>query len=295
MKQILFLAVIVSLLFGMGRLSVVLAGEGEGWPSKTTDFVSVETEFFAGQRGYLHGGLSVEKPLGEKMDVGLKGHFVRESSGTPFFPSLKADFSIEILEKLGLEVFSFGYLPQDRQYAVAGGIRAKRELAEFSLWSEEARLHGFFSPVFASVRAIDEDTDSPVTIGHFMLLAGVELKRDPFQISVFGNQSFFTRDTAEHETHVDLEEMTHIAVYENTDGFARNSVGTEIAYSPIKWLTLTARYAAIWFEGLATRHSVFITPSVAIGEGVEIFAGVQILRGGERGNNLGMGGAALAF
>ena len=54
--------------------------------------VEIETEFYAGRRGYLHGGFGVIAPLGEKQKIGIVGHFVREETGGEIFPSLGAEF-----------------------------------------------------------------------------------------------------------------------------------------------------------------------------------------------------------
>ena len=58
---------------------------------------------------------------------------------------------------------------------------------------------------------------------------------------------------------------------------------------------IALRYAAIWLEGLPTRHSVMLGPTFSIGTGLEIHGGIQVLRGGEVDNNLGMIGLTLNF
>jgi hypothetical protein len=72
-----------------------------------------------------------------------------------------------------------------------------------------------------------------------MLLGGVAVHAERFEFSVFASHSFFGRDPVGLETHVDLEEMTHFAAYENNDGFARNSAGAEVSYSATEWLRFT--------------------------------------------------------
>jgi hypothetical protein len=96
------------------------------------------------------------------------------------------------------------------------------------------------------------------------------------------------------ETHVDLEEMTHFAAYENNDGFARDTVGCELSYSPTDWLTLTGRYALVCYED-RTRHSFSLTPSVKLGSRVEAFAGIQLLRGDGADDDLLATGVAFSF
>ena len=133
-----------------------------------------------------------------------------------------------------------------------------------------------------------------MSIGHLMLLGGVAVEAGPVEFTVFGSHSFFSRDPVGLETHVDLEEMTHFAAYENNDGFARNTVGGELSYSPTDWLTLAGRYALILYED-ATRHSFSFAPAVKFGSHLEVFAGVQFLRGDGADNDLVMTGVAFSF
>lgn len=252
--------------------------------------VEVEAEFYAGKRGYLHGGLGVIAPLNEKQKVGIVGHFVREESGGALFPSLGAEFIQELGEGFELEAFSFGYFPVEKQSAWAAGLRGNRRFA----FSDHGSITPFFGPAYARVRALDEETESPVRIGHLMLLGGVGVELGPVEFTAFGSHSFFSRDPVDLETHVDLEEMTHFAAYENNDGFARNTVGAELSYSPTGWLTLTGRYALILYL-YETRHSFSFTPALKVGEHFEVFTGFQLLRGDGAENDLFMTGAAFSF
>ena len=252
--------------------------------------VEIETEFYAGRRGYLHGGFGVIAPLSEKQKIGIVGHFVREESGGEIFPSLGAEFIQDMGGGFELEAFSFGYFPVEKQSAWAVGLRGSRRFA----FNDHVSISPFFGPAYAHVRALDEASQTPVNIGHLMLLGGIAVEAGPVEFTVFGSHSFFSRDPEGLETHVDLEEMTHFAAYENNDGFARNTVGAELSYSPTDWLTLTGRYALILYQD-ETRHSFSFAPAVKLGAHLEVFAGIQLLRGDGTDNDLVMTGVAFSF
>ena len=236
---------------------------------------AVETDFFAGPHGYLHGGIGLLQPLGGDYQAGLTLHLVREESGGSWFPSLGAEVARHFDNGVELEAFSFGYFPVERQFAWALGARAMKAFEVRGGWI----ISPFIGPTFARVRAMDEVTDETVDVSHTMLLGGVLLTRGSVELGVFGSHSWFSRDTRGLETHVDLEEMTHLAAYENNDGFASDSVGGELNWAVTKRFDVAVRYAAIFFPGESARHSITILPSVAIAEGVKISAGVQFLRG----------------
>ncbi len=252
--------------------------------------IEVEAEFYAGKRGYLHGGLGIIAPLNERQKIGIVGHFVREETGGELFPSLGAEFIQDLGDGFELEAFTFGYFPVEKQHAWAVGLRGSRRFA----FNDHVSITPFFGPAYAHVQALDEATEQPADIGHLMLLGGVTVHAGPVEFNVFGSHSFFSRDPVGLETHVDLEEMTHFAAYENNDGFARNTVGAELSYSPTDWLTLTGRYALILYED-ETRHSFSFAPAVKLGSHLEVFAGVQLLRGSGADNDLLMTGAAFSF
>lgn len=250
----------------------------------------IETEFYDGEGGYLHGGLGVIMPLNDQQKVGVVGHFVREDSDGEIFPSLGAEFIQDLGNGFEMEAFTFGYLPVEKKSAWAVGVRGSRRFEP----CESVSVTPFFGPAYARVKALEEATGSPVSIGHLMLLGGVAVEAGPVDFTVFGSHSFFSRNPVGLETHVDLEEMTHFAAYENNDGFARNTVGGELSYSPTDWLTLTSRYALILYRD-ETRHSFSFTPTIKITERLEVFAGVQLLRGDGSDNNLVMTGIATSF
>jgi hypothetical protein len=252
--------------------------------------VEIESEFYAGERGYLHGGFGVITPLNEQQQIGIVGHFVQEESGEDIFPSLGAEFVQDLGHGAELEAFSFGYFPVEDQSAWAIGLRGRQRFECGGKFSATP----FFGPSYADVRAIDETSGSAVSIGHLMLLGGVAIEAGPVACTVFASHSFFSRNPVGLETHVDLEEMTHFAAYENNDGFARDTVGGELSYSPIEWLTLTARYALIVYKD-ETRHSIAFTPAVKLGEHFEVFAGLQLLRGDGPDNDLVMTGVGYSF
>jgi hypothetical protein len=271
--------------------SLAFAHEGVGRAGmKEALGAELEAEFYAGKRGYLHSGFGVTAPLSKTQKIGILGHVVREETGGELFPSLGAEFIQELGQAFELEAFSFGYFPVERQSAWALGLRGSRRFA----LSDRFSLRPFFGPTYARVRALDEAAESPVSIGHLLLLGGFTVEAGPVELNVFGSHSFFSRDPVGLETHVDLEEMTHLAAYENNDGFARNTVGAELTYAPAAWLKLTARYALILYDD-ATRHSITFAPSVKLGSHLEVFAGLQLLRGDGRGNDLLTSGVALSF
>lgn len=272
-------------------ISFVSAHEGTGRAGfKEPPGVEVEGEFYAGKRGYLHGGLGVITPLGDDQKIGVVGHFVREDSAGEIFPSLGAEYIRDLGDGYSLEAFCFGYLPVERQNAWAIGLRGSRTFEV----NDHLSLAPFFGPSFARVRAIEEATDSPVGIGHLMLLGGVAVEAGPLELTVFGSHSFFSRDSVGLETHVDLEEMTHFAAYENNDGFARNTLGLEISYALTDVITLEARYAWIDYED-RSRHALTFAPALKLGSQWEVFAGIQLLRGDGPDNNLAVTGAAFSF
>ena len=245
------------------------AGHKEGEESH-----AVEADFFAGPDGYLHGGLGLLQPLDEDHHAGLTLHLVREETGGNWFPSLGGELAKHFSNGVELEAFSFGYFPVERQHAWAAGLRVMKPLVAGD-WT----ITPFLGPTFARVRALDEPTDTPVDVSHTLLLGGAIFACGSVELSMFGSHSWFSDDTRELETHVDLEEMTHLAAYENNDGFARDSVGGELNWAMTSRFDLAVRYAAIFFPSESARHSVTLLPSVTIADGVKISAGAQWLRG----------------
>jgi hypothetical protein len=144
------------------------------------------------------------------------------------------------------------------------------------------------------VQALDEASERPANIDHLMLLGGVAVQSGKLEFTVFGSRSFFSRDPVGLETHVDLQEMTQFDAYDNNDGFAQNSAGTEASYSLTDRITLAARYALILFDD-GTRNSFAFVPSIKLGSRWEAFAGIQILRGDGTDQNLVTTGASLSF
>ena len=283
----LFLSLVVQAIF----LASASAHEGTGRAGfREPHDVEVESEFYTGRRGYLHGGLGAIIPLSEKQKIGIVGHFVREETGGAIFPSLGADFVQDFGNGFDLEAYSFGYFPVEMQHAWAAGLRGSRRFA----FNDHLTIAPFFGPTFARVQAIEEATAEPVTIDHLMLLGGVAVHAERFEFTVFASHSFFSRDPVGLETHVDLEEMTHFAAYENNDGFARNSAGVEIGFTATDRLRFTARYALILYED-ETRHSISFTPAIKVNSQLEIFGGVQLLRGDGLENDLLVGGASFGF
>ena len=274
----------------LGRTASAHEGTGRAGFKEPTPEVEAESELYVGRQGYVHGGLGVLIPLSDKQKIGIVGHFVREETGGAIFPSLGAEFVQDLGNGFDLEAYSFGYFPVEKQHAWAAGLRAARRFA----FNDHLTIAPFIGPAYARVQAIDEATDSPVTIDHLMVLGGVAVHAERFEFSVFASQSFFSRDSVGLETHVDLEEMTHFAAYENNDGFARNSAGAEASYAATEWLKFTGRYALIRYED-ETRHSMSFTPAIKVGSHLEVFGGVQFLRGGATKDDLLIGGASFGF
>lgn len=251
---------------------------------------SLGTEIYAGQHGYWHAGAGVSVPLGGKFTLALGTHVVVEESGADEVPSFEAELIGEFGGGLELEAYVFGYTPVAQKQAWGVGVRATKH---FEL-RDGLSVAPFFGPAFARVRAEDEASAEIVSVDHTMLLAGVTLEAGPVSVTLLGTHSFYNRDVAGLETPVDLESMTHFAAYENNDGFARNTAAVEVAWEVTKKVTLHARYAAMWFEE-ETRHATTFTPSMKVGNHVELTAGVQLLRGGAVENDLIFGGVSVAF
>lgn len=290
-SSIFFQGSAFAVLLQFSAISPVDAHEGVGRAGfKEPAGVEVEAEFYVGERGYLHGGVGVIAPLSERQKIGFVSHFVREESGGEIFPSLGAEFIQDLGDGFEVEAFSFGYLPVENQSAWAIGLRGSRTID----LRDDVSITPFFGPAFSRVKAHDETTDAPESIGHLMLLGGVAVEAGPVELTVFASQSFFSRDPVGLETHVDLEEMTHFAAYENNDGFARNSVGTEISCRLSDGIALAGRYALILYKD-RTRHSISVAPELKLNSRVTIFAGLQFLRGDGMDNNLVMTGAAFSF
>lgn len=257
---------------------------------RTSDLFQVETELYAGRRGYLHGGLGLVLPIGPSELFGLTTHFVREESGADVFPSIGAEYSHAFKSGLEIKAAGFRYVPVDGQHAWSATLRATHR---FSI-GEHVTVAPFFGPTWARVRTVDELTDGRETIHHMMLFGGVAVHAERMEVSVFASHSLFSRDPGGLVTPVDLEEMTHFAAYENNDGFVRDSAGVEASYSFTRSFSVAVRYAAIIYDD-DTSHSVAIVPAFQVTKRLRVFGGVQFLRRQESPNDLGTLGFALSF
>ena len=266
-------------------------GRGGHKHEEGPEALEAEFESYFGRHGYYHAGLGLQMPLNERQKVGLITHLVREDSSSPWVSSLGAEYGLRLEPDVELEAFSFGYFPARDQDAWGIGLRARKGFEV----SEAVHLSAFFGPTFAHVRALDDATGNSVHVDHTMLFGGVLIECEPIEVILFGSQSLFSRSPRGLESHVDLEEMTHFAVYENNDGLARNSAGIEARWEYNESLEFSARYAAIFFAGESTRHSIMLSPAWQIAERLQIFGGVQFLRGGPGNNDIGFGGISLRF
>ena len=271
-------------------------------PQSTKHNFTIEPELFIGQRGYIHGGFEFEKPINEKFELGLSAHVVRENSEGSFFPSVGVKLTTEISEGLEFTAFTFGYLPVDDMYGLGVGVLIDKALAEISAFGSPAQVSVFISPAYSYVKGAreleveeEEEAEVPAVVNHYMFFGGIRLDAEPVSLALFGSHSFFSGDPVGVETRVDLGEMTQTEVYENTDRFAGNSIGGEIDFELNDWLSVSTAYAVIWLEGLPTRRSFTVGPTFTIGEGLEMQVGIQLLRGGETDNNLGVIGLTLNF
>ena len=251
---------------------------------------SAGAELYLGKRGYWHAGAEVGLPLSSNLSLQLGAHTVREETGAKEVPS----FEVELIRKFeaGLEVeaFGFGYPMVEKAQAWGLGLRATKRFA----LQNGVTLAPFFGPTYAHVGAVDEATESAITVGHLMLIGGATMEAGPVSLTLVGSHSFYNRDPSGLETPVDLETVAHFAAYENNDGFARETMAVEMAWEVTEWLTLHARYAAMWFHD-KTRQAIAITPAVKLGKHVEVTGGVQFLRGGEVENDLIFGGLSVSF
>ena len=108
-------------------------------------------------------------------------------TGDEIFPSLGAEFIQDLGSRFELEAYSFGYLRVEKQSAWAVGLRGSRRLA----FSDHVSISPFFGPAYGRVRALDESIETPVSIGHLMLL-GFERR-----ISEFEEKILFATHTLE--------------------------------------------------------------------------------------------------
>jgi hypothetical protein len=281
----------VIFLGALGSWGTVFGVEARGHAGgKEPENAEIETELYIGRHGYWHGGLGAVVALGDDLKLGLGAHAQREELGATEVSYYNAELIAEFAGRLEVEAFGFVYPEVERLQAVGTGLRATKT---FEL-EEDRELAVFFGPSYARARSVVEETDELETMHHLMLLGGVTLEAGPVFVRLIGSHSFYNRDPAGVETHVGLTDMTHFAAYENNDGFVRDTAAVEVAWSVNDWLTLHARYAAMWFEE-ETRHAVSLTPAVKLSERIELAAGVEWLRGGEGENDLAFMGLSFAF
>jgi hypothetical protein len=253
-------------------------------------FATIGSELYLGKRGYWHGGLGVAMPLGRSVTLEIGAHVVREERGAREVPSFEAELISHLAGGLELELFGFGYPEVEGRQAWGVGFRATKRFA----FAHDIGIAPFFGPTFAHVRAEDATGKTIEPINHTLLLAGVTFDRGPLSATLIGSHSIYDRNPSGRETPVDLESMTHFPAYENNDGFARNTLAVEASWDVTAWLTLNARYAAMWFDD-ETRHAVTVAPAAKLGKHVEFTAGVQFLRGGEVENDLLFTGLSVSF
>jgi hypothetical protein len=252
--------------------------------------VEAEAEIYSGRRGYMHLGVGVTGRLSEHQVFGINGHVVREEAGADEVPSLGAFVRHTFENGFELTAHSFGYFPVERQHAWGAGLRGSKRVA----LSDHSSVAPFLGFTYSQVKAFDEAVEATDSVHHLLFLGGATLTWGRLDLTAFASQSVYDRGIRGVESHVDLQEVTQITAYENVDGFARNSAGIEASYAITDWLSFTVRYAAVRFE-THTRHATMLTPSVRIGDNVEVFGGVQFLRGGEEENDLVVGGMSVAF
>ena len=104
--------------------------------------VQIESDFYAGKNGCLHGGLGIIAPLNANQNIGMVGHFVREEIDGEMFPCRGAEFIQDFGHGFELEPLSFGYLPVEKQNAWSVGLSGARR---FTL-NEHASITPFFGP-----------------------------------------------------------------------------------------------------------------------------------------------------
>ena len=257
---------------------------------KEAEKAEIETELYIGRHGYWHGGMGAVIALEEDLKLGLGGHMQREELGATEVSYFNAELIGDFGGGLEVEAFGFVYPEVERLQAVGTGLRATKA---FEMQGEHG-MSVFIGPSYARARSVKEDTDRLVTMHHLMLLGGVTFEAGPIGVTLLGSHSFYNHNPEGVETHVGLTDMTHFAAYENVDGFVRDTVAVEVAWEVNAWLTLHARYAAMWFEE-GTSHAVAFTPAVKLSERMELETGVELLRGGESENDLIFVGLSFAF
>jgi hypothetical protein len=285
------LLLVLGLLGSFGSWNPVHAVEARGHAGgKEPEPLEIESEMYIGRHGYWHAGLGAVIALSDDLKLGLGAHAQREELGATEVHYYNAEFIRDIGDGLEMEAFGFAYPEVERLQAWGAGLRATKtyELAEDREWG------WFFGPAYSRARSLVEETDKLKTMHHVMLLGGVTFDAGPLFVRLIGSHSFYNDDPEGVETRVGLTDMTHFAAYENNDGFVVDTAAVEVAWTVTDWLTLHARYAAMWFEE-GTRHAISLTPSIELNERLEIEFGVEFLRGGEAENDLAFMGVSFAL
>lgn len=278
----------------LALLVSVVPMPGHEFPGHPTPSRTVHPRFgsdlYLGRDGYRHGGIGITMALDGHSALTIGAHVVRETSAARDVPSFELEWIGDLPGGVELEIFGFAYSEVEQKHAWGLGVRVAKPIR----LTDRLSIEPFAGPTFASVRAERGETSEPVTVAHTLLLAGATMQAGPLTATLLGSHSIYDHDIAGLETPVDLESVTHFAAYENNDGFARTTGAVEIGWAVYDWLSLHARYAVMHFDE-GTRHAIAVTPTVKLGEHVELTAGGQWLRGGEVENDLTFIGLSVSF
>jgi hypothetical protein len=273
----------------LGAASLLPAHDLSSHGAHDTDRVA-EAKLFIGRHGYQHAAIALATRLDDASTIGLNTHVVREGVGEEYFPSLGITYHRALAGDVELATSLFGYFEVEEERALGLTLRGTKN---FHL-GDDSGLSLFFSPAYARVRAIDEESESPEDVDHLLLLAGATWNKGAWELGIFGTRSFFSENPEGLESHVDLEEMTNLSAYENNDGFARYSVGASASYALTQRVSLAAKYAVLFYPE-ETRHSISLTPEIRLNECSTLFFGVQLLRGNGLENDLYVAGMTYGF
>ena len=291
-SKILPVVITLSFLLSNSAFSHLNSAQDRASQESTSYSFSIEPEYFRGKNGYQHTGLGMEILSPKTTYLAMNYHTSQEESDAPTYHSLGLTLGNSNINGNDISIFGFTYFKKEGKHANGIGIQFERTILQLG---KDASASIMFRPAFVNISAINENTDNTENINHTMLMSGLTMQYKLIDLSIFGTHSFFSKNPQSLETNVDMGELTGIEVYENNDGFPKNSIASIINFPLSERLTVSGQYAILWFEGQTPRHSIFPKMALSINSYFNIFFGMQWLRGGIKNDMLGFGGLSLTL